>query len=343
VALRQKGTAMVRITDLRTADCDSCDYNGELRPSGKSFVTRHKVNGDFCMGRPKTAEVKPAPGKRVKEEAASERTSCAACSRRDLAVKAGKLVIHKDFKLNARCPGSLTPPSEVKATDPKPPAQPKPKPKGEKRPKLTITDEAKAMAKAARFGQDLKPHGWRTTFETNTADVHPWTGEPIASVTAVAKRGQHEDTETMRITWWGAACIGGDDRITWEFKGRQIAVRNAKACRDRAARSHEELTQESYRIAVRKAATPGKKGKGGLRPLPFDPKTVSDEELLDRIVGRTLTWARKLDDKQETHTVKPNTKPRITRPKSNPDERTVTVTTPTGQKSFHLSRLVSIG
>lgn len=337
-------TTSTRITELRKADCDSCDYNGEVRPSGKSFATRHKDNGDFCMGRPVTEEAKPAPGNRPKDDTPTETGDCRACGRRNIGMRAGKLSIHKDLATKVRCPGSLHAPKDVKANAPKPKAKPAaPKPKAPARPKVAVTDEAKAMAKAARFGQDLKVHGWRTTFETNPTDVHPLTGEPIASVTAVSKRGSGEDVEEMRITWWGAACIGGDDRITWGYKGRTIAVRNAKACRDRAARPHEELVQESFRIVARKAAAPGKKGRGGLAPLPFDPQTVSDEELLERIVGRTLTWSRKIDDKQETYAVRPGTKPRIQRPKSNPDERTVTVSTPTGQKSFHLSRLVSIG
>jgi hypothetical protein len=338
-------TTSTRITELRTAECDSCDYRGEVRPSGKSFVTRHKDNGDFCMGRPSTEEAKPAPGNRPKDDTPTETGDCRACSRKNIGLRAGKLSIHKDLSKGVRCVGSLHFPKDVKANapQPKPTKAAAPKPKAPTRPKVAVTDEAKAMAKAAKFGQDLKVHGWRTTFETNPTDVHPLLGDPIASVTAVAKRGSGEDVEEMRITWWGAACIGGDDRITWTYKGRQIAVRNAKACRDRAARPHEELVNESFRIAARKAAAPGKKGKGGLKPLPFDPKTVTDEELLERIVGRTLTWSRKIDDKQETYVVRPGSKPRIQRPKSNPDERTVTVSTPTGQKSFHLSRLVSIG
>lgn len=336
---------MTRITELRKAECDGCDGTFEVRPSGKSFSTRHKVNGDYCNGRPKTDEAKPAPGNRPDNPTPAETGDCAACSRRGIGMRAGKLSIHKDLATKVRCPGSLHAPGEVKADAPKPKAKPAaPKVKKPTRPAVAVTHEAKAMAKAAKFGQDLTQYGWRTTFETNLTDVHPSTGETIASVTAVAQRGKGQDVEEMRITWWGSACIGGDDRITWEFKGRKIAVRNAKACRDRAALDHKTLVEESYRIAARKAAPAGSKGKGGLRPLPFDPATVTDEELVDRLVGRTLTWTNAISDKQETAHVKPESKVTVKTLKRPEGERSISVFTTEGKsRAFHLSRLVSIG
>lgn len=329
-----------------TAECDTCGETHPLRPSGRTFAGSHAVDGERCIGRPKVDNAPVAPGKRVKQTAEAPTGECRACERRNLGMRGGKLSIHKDLKLNVRCPGSLKAPDDVPANAPKPPAQPKKQTPKVKRPVVVITPEGKAQAKAAAFALSIKEHGWRTEFESNPADLHPLTGDPTPSVTAVAKRGPRTDQETMRITWWGAACIGGDNRITWAYKDRTVAVRNAAACKARAQVAHEVLVEESMKIAVRKVSKDkGKARRGRLKPvnLPFDPATVTDEELIDRIVGRAVTWHNALADKQETAQVKPNTRVVVKHLKNKPGERTITVNTPEGYKSFHLSKLVTIG
>lgn len=340
---------MTATTDNPTtyAECDACGGEFIVRPSGRSFAGPHKDNGDRCLGRPKTETAITAPGKRVKEKTETlDRADCNACGRKGIAVKAGKLFIHKDFKANARCVGSMKDPSEVPAAPQQPPARPKaakPKP-APKPPAPVLSPLSKAMAKAARFGEDLKKHDWRTTFEQNPDDKHPLTGEPTPSVTAVAKRGSRTDVETMRITWWGGACIGGDGRITWSYKGHTIAVRNANACRLLAERAHEDLVEAAVKRINSKAVAQKKRGGKGEkmeRSLPFDPETVTDEELVDRLIGRAVTWHNAVADKQETYSLRPKVKPTVK--KLNNGERVVNVLTiGHGTRSFRLSGLINI-
>lgn len=342
--------ATTTTTPPAEAECDTCGGTFQLRPSGRTFANRHKDNGDTCLGRPVTPEAQPAPGKRPVVSSNTETGDCNACSRKGIGMRGGKLTTHKDFTTNSRCVGSLKAPADVPKNAKQPPAKaqaPKEKVSKPAKPKVVLTPLAKAQAKAAAFALSIKDLGWRTEFEVNEQDVHPLTEEPIASVTAVAKRGTRTDVEEMRITWWGAACIGGENRITWTYKDRTVAVRNANACRQRAAVPHETLVEESMRVATRKVTAQGKANRKGGRStpnLPFDPATVTEEELVDRLVGRAITWHNALADKQETVQIKPKSKITVKPLKSKPGERTVTVFTKDGKtKSFHLSKLVRIG
>lgn len=320
------------------AICSECHTEQPLRPSGKSFQP-HKVDGDKCLGVPTDAKV-TRPGTRDKEQHEHQEAKCI-CDRSIGLLKSGRFANHKDLKLNARCPGSNKTPAEAKQVKVKPPAGPA-KAKADRKPatpKPVLTPLAKSHAKAMAFATFVKDYGWATQFEEDTQAIHPLTGEHSPAVTAVATRGaKGGPKEEMRITWWGGACIGGDGKITWEFNGRRIAVRNASACKMQAQVPHEFVLQQAAakaEAAKQKAATKRVKGTAP----KFDPSTLDEEALIQALTGRAIVWHNATSGKEETATVK---SAKVTDHETR--GRTINIVTAEGKsRSLKADRLLRVG
>lgn len=290
---------------VQTALCSECHTEQPLRPSGKSLAP-HKVDGDKCLGVPSDKE---RPGTRAKAPETKQDELCKPCSRTIGLLRSGKFAPHKDFVLNARCVGSNKSPAEAAKVEVRPAAKAAPpKAKGERKPvppRPALTPLAKSEAKAAAFAKFVADHGWATRFDVNLDDIHPGTGEAAPAVTAISTRGHKDNVEEMRITWWGGACIGADGRITWEFKGRKVAVRNASACKMQAQVPHEFVLKQAQAYADRKAQAANQraaKGRGRSKAPAFDPTTLDEDELIAALTGRALTWHNATAGKEETDT-----------------------------------------
>lgn len=233
---------------------------------------------------------------------------------RMVALRFGKLAQHNDLKKRTRCPGSNKTPTEAKAVKIEAPTRPPaekpakkaatPKPKSEAAATYkALPGIARSQLKAKRLADELATykHPWTATYETA-----PDTG----TVTLSLHRGKAQAVELMQISWFDGACIGGEGRITHEYRGRKIAVRNASAIKQRALLSPEEVAAEYSKVSARKAAGPPK-GKRTPKPseelkqlLPFNPETATDEEIMKAVLNKPIVWDNATSGKRESDVVK---------------------------------------
>lgn len=360
-------------------ECPACgkgpSHGLELTPSGKA-VKAHNDGGERCEGRaPRTPD--PEPVKVVPKNSPVNTRECVECGTEMPALKDPKKVrkhinpqtlaecqqresveetdpicgrtiglskmrfkTHKDLKANSRCPGSGKTVAEAQALGKKAPVKEKKAPA--KKADNTYRDLPplqKSIFKAKRLGEELKSYEgtppWRYTVEQ---------GPDADQATLVARRGTGKDIEEMRISWWAGACLGGDGKITHEYRGRKIAVRNANAVRERAQKSHEAIQAEYAKVATRKATGNGggpkaKKTPEQLRELmPFDPTKAGDKEILAAVRNRTVKWHSPLKGKTETDVVKGS--PKIAVSKAGVRELSFTGTA--GSRTVRVENLVSV-
>lgn len=359
-------------------ECSACGQTTtkdglELTPSGKQFK-RHNDGKEVCKGgKPQTPDPEPVkivkagtkpntrecvecglempalktPGKVRKhtnpqtlqecEQRPSVEATCPACER-EIGLAKMRFKNHKDLAKNVRCPGSGKTPAEAEAAK-----QPEPKPKKAAAKKAdngykTLSPLDKSKFKAKRLGDELKQYAdpWRYTIET---------GPDADQATLVLRRGTGGDVEEMRISWWAGACLGGDGKITHEYKGRKIAVRNANAIRLRGAMTHEEIKAEAAKVATRKVGPKGprkSKTPEELQALmPFDPTTAEDDEILKAVLNRTVKWTRTTDGQMESDVVKKLPKQPISRTKTG--IRNLTFTGQNTTRTVRVANLVSVG
>jgi hypothetical protein len=323
---------------LECSECGKTTKDGlVLMPSGRSFKRHPGTDGELHTGKPQSVQPDPvaiAPVKagtptecvecgemhpalkaqgRVRKhtnpdtlEPCQQRTevrvNCPVCSVEKL-LKKRLLVAHKDIRTKTRCPGSQK--TVAEATALKKTAAP---PKKTAQPKNGKADGVyaalgpleKSRHKAKKLGDELAelPNDpWRYRIKN---------GPDPDQATLVLRRGTGADQEEMQISWWAGACLGGEGRITYTYKGRTIAVRNANAVRQRAQMSAEAVAAEYARVSTRKASAPRqRKTPEQMREvMPFDPTTATDEEILAAVLNRTVKWERVLDGKIEDDVVK---------------------------------------
>lgn len=258
----------------------------------------------------------------------------AGCGRGDIAMRRGKLALHKNMTLNTRCPGSNKNPIDAAkaAVTPIPRDKKVPKPRSaDAESYRALSGRGKSELKAKRLADTVKQYGWKPTYATDEG-----------TVTLTLTRGTGNNKEQMQISWFDGACIGGDGKITHTYRNRIIAVRNANAVKLRAAMTPEEIEKEHLRVATRKTAIRGpRKAKTPEEQrllLPFDPKTATDEEILKAVLGKAIVWENKMSGKTQHGLVK---SPKIT--KTAKGIRNLSFTGPTGSTTVRVENLVSVG
>lgn len=364
-------------------ECPACGKgpaNGlTLTPSGKQ-ISRHKDGQEVCEGKaPKTPD--PEPIKVVPANSKPNSAECVECGVEMLKLKTpGKVrkhtnpqtlaeceqrpdvaatdplcgreiplyrmrfKNHKDLKANSRCPGSgktVLEATQLAQEGKKAPTKAKAAPKAKQSDGYKdLSPVGKSQFKATKLGNELKayPDPWRFTVEV---------GPDPDQATLVARRGKANDVEEMRISWWAGACLGGEGKITHEYKGRKIAVRNANAVRQRGQMTHEAIQAEASKVSVRKANGNGgpkaKKTPEQLQELmPFDPKKADDAEVLAALKeGRTIRWNSPLKGKVENDVLKKLPKQPLSRTKTG--IRNLTFTGANATRTVRVENLVSVG
>lgn len=357
-------------------DCGKGPADGlELTPSGKAIKT-HKDGDEVHRGKaPHTPDPEPVkvvprnsqtntaecvecgeehpklktPGKVRKhtnpqtleecEQRANVEADCPVCERPNLKLRKMRFVNHKDLKANAKCPASGKTVSEAQALGKKAPV--KKQAAKAKKPDNGYKDLpplGKSIFKATKLGNELKayPDPWRFTVEQ---------GPDPDQATLVARRGTGKDVEEMRISWWAGACLGGDGKITHEYHGRKIAVRNANAVRQRGQLTHEQIKEEAARVTTRKSngSPKVKRTPEELQALmPFDPKEADDKTVLAHIrEGRVIKWTRVTDGKEEKDVIRKIPSQPLKKTKTG--VRNLSFTGDGGTRTVRVENLISVG
>jgi hypothetical protein len=162
------------------------------------------------------------------------------------------------------------------------PLQRKPAKKAASKPVAASGGQSKSEPKAAEFEAVATSLGWSTTREAQSDD----------RLTVVATRGD----ERIGIEWMAGVfqppCI-------YSMAGRTIQLRNASAAKQRMAMEPEKATEESARVVNRKYNAVERKAAPRRRKLNLDFGTMLDEEVLDSLQGKKITWLNAISGAEE--------------------------------------------
>lgn len=178
--------------------------------------------------------------------------------------------------------------------------------------------------KAQRYVPQFKERGWSVEVTRSGARQE-----------LVAIRGD----ETIFLSWMGQAHISGES--TYTYADRTVKVRNPAEALRMADRPPAEAKESQAKVASNrsfvKRATGPSVGK-----LPFDPETVSDEDLAAALAGRSVQWHNRYRVESETATV--GRIQRITVKRHDLGHRIVSFIDPHfGFRAFRLDNLERVG
>lgn len=160
-----------------------------------------------------------------------------------------------------------------------------------KRQRRKVEDEAPAKTEAAKptkasgYAEEFKKLGWNSDIVTTDALVE-----------LIAKR----DGEAIYLSWMREAHVSGTS--TYTYADRTTKVRNPAEAMRIAARKPDEAKQNQAKVASnlqfrRKATGPT------IRSIPFLAATATDQEIIDAIEARKISWHNQYRVESETATV----------------------------------------
>lgn len=150
--------------------------------------------------------------------------------------------------------------------------------------------DPKGYAKAEKFQAVVATYGW-------SGEI---LARPGAEIEVIVRRGD----EVIAITW--IAGVFNYEASAYVVGDRSVRPRNVSAARGFAARAPEAAVAELTRVVAnrawkRKVDQPVRTGK-----LPFDPERATDDEVLEAVRGRTVTWFNRISTQTEAGHVSPN-------------------------------------
>lgn len=190
----------------------------------------------------------------------------------------------------------------------------------------TPDGEGKSSAKARAFSEEISKGGWSCSPEFVSPE----------HVSLTAKRGK----ETIFIEWVHGVY---QNTAAYTIADRTIKMRNASQAKQYAARTPEQGQEELEKVSsnrfFRKRETP--EDQLVRRPLPFDPATAMEPEILASLAGRRVTWHNRFREVSETAIFPQD--PRRVHFTEFADERIINFCCPaTGFRSFRLSALLQV-
>lgn len=205
---------------------------------------------------------------------------------------------------------------------------------GRKNAKLdaALPKDSRSAAKAVPVREAMTAHGWSTIL-VPADDTTP--AEDIWELTG--KRGD----EVLWISWT-AGKLTLQPMPTYTIQDRTIKLKNASAVKQYAARPTEVSTAELKKVEGnkfwRKAPVEPKRA-----PLPFNPKTATDEEVISHLLGKVVAWHNRYRQVPETAQVGRNAA-KVELVECERGDRIFKFCCPaTGFKAFRLSALTRVG
>lgn len=195
-------------------------------------------------------------------------------------------------------------------------------------PAVTLDGEGKSSSKARAFAESITSNGWAVNVNMPGSPDH---------VEVVATR----ENETICINWLS----GVYQDSTYTIADRTIKLRNASAAKQYAGRKPEQAKEELNKVSsnkfFRKRETP--EDQLQRRPLPFDPGTALDDDILSLLAGKRIVWQNRFREVPETAFFPARPNPLFTRITEFNGDRIVHFCCPvTGFKSFRLAALLSV-
>lgn len=160
--------------------------------------------------------------------------------------------------------------------------------KGDKAKAVPSQKGTKSETKAADFLAEAKLLSWAGTSETS--------GE---TTKVTVTRG----AEAIEITWINGVFQG--DSCVYQHAGRSaIKVHNASAAKKRMGATPDQAQEEAQKVTAHKAARAPKKTPLAARrsKLPFTDASM-DQEVLDAVYGKFITWVNGTSDTEDTDRV----------------------------------------
>jgi hypothetical protein len=193
----------------------------------------------------------------------------------------------------------------------------------------TTGASGRSLPKAQEFARSATELGWAAGVAESEGDA--------ASVTA--KRGG----EQIFIEWSGGVFQG--DSCLYTIGSRTIKLKNASACKTRMALPEEKATEEASRVAVRRVSAPAVRKAAQAKALPFSEASL-DQEVLDALYGRKITWTNGVSGEEESDRV-PNLEDlhqKANAPKidEGPRGRVVTFPGQSGYRSVLVAAIISV-
>lgn len=167
---------------------------------------------------------------------------------------------------------------------------------------LTDPETAKSVAKAERFVQEASDLGWVYVKGDSAATVYAQT-PGIFGVT-VARGGESIIIEWDRGVFQGDTCYYSHSART------PIKLRNASHAKKVMAIPAATADEEARKVSAHKVTRPIRKSAAEATTerrmaLPFDPGTALDQEILDALYGRRISWTNEISGAIEEERVPP--------------------------------------
>lgn len=189
--------------------------------------------------------------------------------------------------------------------------------------------QSRSEAKAADFEAAAASLGWKTARRSDDDD----------RLTVVATR----NGEQIAIEWMAGVF---QPPCVYQMEGRTIQLRNASAAKQRMGMEPEKAAEEATRVVNRKYNAVERKAAPRRRQLNIDLEKMLDDEVLESLQGKRITWLNAISQSEESarvphrsETRKPANKTRV---HEGPRGREIWFVEPNGFKHVLLASIVAI-
>lgn len=192
---------------------------------------------------------------------------------------------------------------------------------------LPVETDGKSTEKARAFLAAAESLGWAPVVGGKTED----------GVSIIVGRGQ----ERIQIQWVAGAFTG---EAYYSHPARTtLKLRNASHAKKIMAIPASQADEEAQKVSAQKASRPTRKSAAesataGRKALPFDVTTATDEEVLQALHGKRISWTNEISGEVEASRL-PASGATIRPGKSG---RSIDFLDPSGFRSVRVSSIISV-
>jgi hypothetical protein len=193
--------------------------------------------------------------------------------------------------------------------------------------RLTKGKALNALLEHERTSKEIAEHGKRTTVPLQRKPARKASSKPVAATDGTSRsdpKAKDFETVAASLGWATAREAQPDDRLTvvatrgderigiewmagvfqppciYSLAGRTIQLRNASAAKQRMAMDPEKASEEATRVVNRQYNAVERKAAPRRRKLNLDFGTMLDEEVIDALQGKKITWINNISKNEES-------------------------------------------